>query len=249
MNKVFKGGIVLALAFVVLLSVGAVYQYFYLKNMQKFALQEGTRTVAQMMDELGKTGVCVGCDIGWKPDKDKELPDLRQAVQLARSKGLEINLSNSNLLGVNLSGANLSGANLSGTNLGVVDLTEADLTGANLSAAFFERTKLMDANLTKANLHAAVFVSSFVSGRLYGANLTEADLTGAILYNMQLSEANLTGADLRGATIATSLAGADLTGAKFDNAFTYLFFKWSFLLMVRCIEIKEGLMNKWMSDK
>src|SRR4030095_3856393 len=244
MNKFLKVGIILVLVVIGLLFVGAVYQYSYYKNVQNFTLQETTKTREQAIKELGATGVCIGCDFSMKPGKDKELPDLRQAVQLARSKGLEINLSRSNLVGFILSGANLSGANLSGTNLGFTDFDDADLTDANLSGAMLGRTNLKNTNLTKANLHGVLFQSI----NFHGTNLTDADLTGAIFLDSEMLDTKLVGADLRGATITISLAGADLTGAKLDNIFIRLFYKWSYFLMVFCVITKQGIMNKFMGS-
>src|ERR1700733_5595585 len=80
-------------------------------------MQEPIKTAEQNMNDLMNIGVCIGCDLGYKKNDYEQIRDLRQAVQAAKSKGLKIDLSHSNLSAVNLSGADLSGANLSGADL------------------------------------------------------------------------------------------------------------------------------------
>lgn len=49
-------------------------------------LQEPAKTVEQNINDLSNTGICVGCDLGWKKDEYEQIRDLRDEVKTAKSK-------------------------------------------------------------------------------------------------------------------------------------------------------------------
>ncbi len=144
--------------------------------------------------------------------------------------GLEIDLSEANLMWANLNKADLMWADLRRANLGLANLNEADLSGADLSGANLIQTSLFQTNLSKAdlskaNLKRANLVTANLSQiNLSRAHLNEANLVGANLRLADLrwadlSEANLSGADLSNANLSEiNLSKADLMGADLSNA-------------------------------
>ncbi|HLW72662.1 MAG TPA: pentapeptide repeat-containing protein [Candidatus Babeliales bacterium] len=228
-------GVIILMSVFVLVSLNMTFFQPTLFNLSNIILHEKrsseeTKTFEQNLTILKNSGVCIKCDLGWRfvefEEKETEYRDLRQEIQIARSKGLTIDLSQSNLCRANLSGINLSGANLSEAFLMGANLTDADLTKANLSGATLAAADLQRANLTGANLHGAELVLS----DLRNANLTGADLTDAIIFYKMWDGAILAQADLRGAMIWQDLSGVDLTDAKLDGVFKRLFIKGSFFL-------------------
>jgi len=199
---------------------------FNLSTAQQERSVEEIKALEQNLNILKENGICVKCDLGWRVGESEERRELRDVIKLIRSKGLPIDLSQSNLLRANLSGANLSGANLSGAFLLGADLTLADLTGADLTGASLAAANLSGANLTGANLHGAELVQT----QVINANFTQADLTDAILYFSMYNGVIFADADLRGAMIWKDLSNTDLTNAKLDSSFKRFVIKWSFYL-------------------
>jgi uncharacterized protein YjbI with pentapeptide repeats len=140
--------------------------------------------------------------------------------------------------------ANLSWTNLQNAKLIGVDLSNAILTGADLTAAEIDaKTRFdgdedpTDADLRCAKLLRLVGLSpdaNFPSVNFFMSKLADADLTGAALIGARMSGADLSGADFSGADVSkadfgrailvdakfsgTTVAGADFTLARLDNA-------------------------------
>ena len=262
MNKFFKVSIglvlIVSIAFIALLKINPLS--VYKKHPDHFYRQRSEQELKKIEDNFNvfkNTGSCVGCDFGDRSDTE-EKKDFRQAIELARGKGLPLNLSQAFLIYVNLAGSNLSGANLSGVDLSNSDLTGANLTNANLSGADLSYTDLTGADLTGANLvgarlYGAILQKANLTGanlhqadlsmsKFDDANLTKADLTSASCMRMSLDGAILTDADLRGALInRTDLTHAvDLANAKFDGAIMRSLRSFSWWLNFVCSTITPG---------
>ena len=119
----------------------------------------------------------------------------------SNDRGLELNLSGTDLRGATLRTTlygghlslrvNLKWANLRKSRLEETDLELADLERANLSEAHLEGAKLIQANLDRAHLEDAY---------LEGADLRSATLKSAHMEGATLTDALLEGAKLDGAT-------------------------------------------------
>ena len=134
-----------------------------------------------------------------------------QALDIARSAGMEDFLA-----GVSFFSADLANQDLSGL----------DFTDAVLRHSRFEYANLSNANMTRIIFSG--FPNSAGGPTMENANLTGAIMTGAKLYRAELSGADMTNAnltdadlretDLRGANLTGAiLKGADLTGVKYDE--------------------------------
>jgi len=218
MKKIFKIGIVSFLAvsvlFILLLRINPLVKYERTDELYRGRSQEELKKIEDNFNTFKTTGSCPQCDFGVRSDNE-EKKDLRQVVQLIRSKGLPINLFQAFLIYVNLAHANLSGANLSDVDLSYSDLSGANLAGANLSGASLYGANLIDADLTDAILvGASLYHADLQKANLTGANLHRADLGMSNLSGANLTRANLTNALLRGTTLdGTIVTGADLRGA------------------------------------
>jgi uncharacterized protein YjbI with pentapeptide repeats len=96
------------------------------------------------------------------------------------NKGVQIDLSEADLIGTNLKGANLSRANLTGVDFRWADLTVAELMGANLTLANVMTAKLAGANLREANLSMMeAQMSDFKYATLTGACLEGWHINGS----------------------------------------------------------------------
>nr|MBF0222660.1 pentapeptide repeat-containing protein [Desulfobulbaceae bacterium] len=105
-----------------------------------------------LLDKVGDTQMCVGCDFSGMNLADKKLKGLY--LEGGRFEGA--NLEGANLQSANLKGANLRNANLKGADLRKADLYKADLSGADLSGADLEDALVLGANLSGANLEGTV---------------------------------------------------------------------------------------------
>tara|TARA_R100001463_G_scaffold35008_3_gene76601 strand:- start:21659 stop:30079 length:8421 start_codon:yes stop_codon:yes gene_type:complete len=214
--------------------VETVLSLLGIKPTNKDALTELTRITEDILD-VGRKDTPVrpeDVDItaSMKPadiqSRLKELvetqdPDnIKQALELAETLGVKLDLNNASLRNIDLSDINLRGVNLSG----------ADLRWARLSEANLRRANLRDADLSGADLYWAYLTSADLSGAtLNGANLSgayfrKANLKKANLSNANLENADLHGANLRGANLSETdlwsaiLTKSDLRGAKYSDS-------------------------------
>lgn len=197
MNKFWK---ISAIGFFVLI-IGI---YFFKKTQQTDSLEQTllttyeqkrsekeTQELLKNLDTLAETGNCSGCNLNTRKE-DTDLTAVHQAIKMAKSKGLSINLTGSSLFMIDLVNADLSNINLTGAELNGVNLTGANLNGANLTGARINLSKLVGANLTKANLTGANLVK---------CNLNGAVVDGAIFPNAVIQNTNTDGVDFGKANI------------------------------------------------
>jgi uncharacterized protein YjbI with pentapeptide repeats len=129
------------------------------------------------------------------------------------------NLTNASLRGSTLSQVNLSGANLTGVDLEFATLTDANLSEANLSRARLGRSTLTGANLSGASVTGVDFSGTttrgFTDALLASTASYEAkNLTGVGLQDLNLSGWDLTRQDLTDA----NLSGSNLADANLSGA-------------------------------
>lgn len=197
---------------------------------------ESAKRFQQNLTNLSETGSCIDCDLlTTRNDKESEKRDIFAAIQNAKLRGKNINLSganlfmaqlpgidlsgadlhDANLLGADLTGANLSKANLQGANLYGAKLNGANLEGADLSEAYISRAHLIGANLTNATLHQTRL---FYWTNMQQANFANAQLTETFIDARATQETNFTNANFFGARIISGFdQTANLTDAKLDN--------------------------------
>lgn len=142
------------------------------------------------------------------------------AINLARAKLAELDISGLYLAGASMESCDLLATNLQNSNLEGADLRFANLSGANLGRARLVRARLRSANLVNALLDGAdlsgadLAEASLRSARLPGANLRRARLAEADFENATLVEADLRGTDLRA---AKGLSSAQISAARTDE--------------------------------
>ena len=155
--------------------------------------EKETQELLKNLDTLAKAGNCSSCNLDARKE-DADLTVVHQAIKAAKSKGLGINLTGSNLFGLDLVNADLSDVNLTGAELNGVNLTGANLSGANLTGARINFSKLVGANLTNANLTGAKLVGCNLNGAVVdGANFQNAIIHSISPNEIDFSKANIIG--------------------------------------------------------
>ncbi|CCI31335.1 secreted effector protein PipB2 [Microcystis aeruginosa NIES-1211] len=145
-------------------------------------------------------------------DREKDIKDECNSLQLNQADLEEVDLSNTYLQKANLGHANLINTRLINADLRDADLTHADIRGADFTGAVLTGVKIDHAIYDdRTKLDQSIFSNSTKFYKISLFNRLKRDLQPA---QKDLKDADLTRADLRKA----DLRGVDLTGANLEDA-------------------------------